>query len=82
MDGIKLFSLWGNTSEKGTKYFSGKFGENRILAFPVPPEKKSSERAPDMVVYIQAEKKQEDKKFVKQDLDYRTGNPVEADCPF
>lgn len=45
----KLGALWLKTSAKGTKFMSGKIGDQRIVVFKV--KEKKSEKHPDYEIF-------------------------------
>lgn len=85
MENIKIMSLWENKDKNGQIYYSGKFGEVKVLIFP--NKFKKTDKEPAMNVFIsQVEKSKEQKpaeqNFAPLNLDYRTGQPMNDDCPF
>lgn len=45
----KIGALWLKTSKKGTKFMSGKIGEQRVVVFKV--KEKKSEKHPDYEIF-------------------------------
>jgi hypothetical protein len=55
---LELMALWENTSAKGTKYWTGRLGNLRVVMFENGNRK--SEKEPAMRVYVQEAQKKED----------------------
>jgi len=55
---IKLTSLWRNTTQDGTEYLSGYWGDARIQIWP--NGYKTEDNHPDVIVYLVEKKKRDD----------------------
>ncbi len=62
---IKLAALWKKESKEGRTYYQGQLGEARLLLF-INADKKS-EKAPDLNLFIVAQKKSKTKNLNEND---------------